>query len=600
MDLNEYHQGLRARIAAEVSERAASDEFPFPSEELVFAEIVMAHLADAGLTDSPEVCHWSGKLGNSRLRISGYAFSDEAESLDLFVTDYHGSEELRQITDTDALGTAKLGIMFLINAAKGKLGRVVDPSHEVTTLLAAVEARWAEVDQGRVFVITDGQSKSKHLRKQEIEGKPVSVEVIDVERLFRHTVGKPRDEIVVNIEQDMGASLPCVYVPDDAADYDYALAALPGELVRALYDRYGPRLLEANVRSFLGGRGKVNKGIAETLAREPEHFMAYNNGLVVVADEADFTPTPEGGRGLSRLRGLQIVNGGQTTSSIYFAKRRTPDLDISHVRIPAKIIILRKTAEQARDTLISAISRFANSQNAVKVSDLSANRPFHVQLEKLANEIWCPDGVGRWFYERAAGSYETMLIREGTTSAKLRRLKEIVPTSRKLSKNDVAKYHEAWRGMPAQVSHGSEKNFATFMTMLEETPAAVPSPLDASWYKHMIAKAILFRAIERLIKARDRKDRFRQGYANVAAYLVAVLAERIGPRINLDRIWNVQTVSEPMKSNLLSWAEVVNTTFTKKAAGRQFSEVAKRPEIWLAVRDARYPEMAPAPELKSD
>ena len=58
---------------------------------------------------------------------------------------------------------------------------------------------------------------------------PVKLEVMDIERLFRHwSEGKARDEIVVNFEEVSGGPLPCVYVPGEMADYDYALTAIPG------------------------------------------------------------------------------------------------------------------------------------------------------------------------------------------------------------------------------------------------------------------------------------------------------------------------------------------------------------------------------------
>jgi hypothetical protein len=153
------------------------------------------------------------------------------------------------------------------------------------------------------------------------------------------------------------------------------------------------------------------------LQEEPGHFLAYNNGLVVVCDEAVMTRATDGQVGISLLKGMQIVNGGQTTSSIYFAGRDNKDLDLSHVTIPAKIVILREGDDEGRKTLISRISQYANSQTAVKSSDLSANRAFHIQLEKLANDTWCPDGTGRWFYERAAGAYAVAMLRDGRTKA---------------------------------------------------------------------------------------------------------------------------------------------------------------------------------------
>lgn len=365
-------------------------------------------------------------------------------------------------------------------------------------------------------MVTDGQTKSKRFAPKEVQGKIVAIEAMDIERLYRHTTGRPRDEVAISFEQTLGSPLPCIHVPDPDADYEYALTAIPGHVIRELYLRYGPRLLEANVRTFLGYRSKVNQGIADTLLKEPEHFMAFNNGLVIVCDSAELSRCEDGGLGFSLIKGLQIVNGGQTTSSIFFASRDRKEIDLSHVMVPAKVIILKGDDDDARERLISNISKYANSQNAVKTSDLSANRPFHVQLEKLSEDVWCADGASRWFYERAAGAYQVRLLRE-RTDAKRREFQKIVPTKRKLSKNDIAKFHEAWRGKPTQVALAGEKNFAAFMSALDENPELVPNPLTPQWYRSMIAKVIIFRTIESMIKKKDAKDIFRQGWVRLNA-----------------------------------------------------------------------------------
>lgn len=88
----------------------------------------------------------------------------------------------------------------------------------------------------------------------------------------------------------------------------------------------------------------------------------------------------------------------------------------SRVFVPAKIIVMRTQDPAQEETLISDISRYANSQNAVKQSDLSANKPYHVAIEKLSRNVYCPDGVSQWFYERAAGSYNTLLSLAGRPS----------------------------------------------------------------------------------------------------------------------------------------------------------------------------------------
>lgn len=588
MSLEDFHRNFRSDLQVTIAERIEAEEGPFPSEELVFAERVMEHLSESGICDESVVCHWNGSIRNAKLRITGYALSSDLSALDLFITHYLSTEEITDLRDSDVITTATQGIRFLMQAAGGQLEARIDPTHPVRDLIASIRANWSDLDRLRVFVMTDGKTKTKRFSSKEVHHKMVAIEVMDIERLYRNTDGKPRDEIAVNMMQSIGKLLPCVHVPDADSDYEYALTAVPGELIRDLYLRFGTRLLEANVRTFLGAKRKVNKGIVDTLKTEPEHFLAFNNGLVMVCDEASFDRTESGGIGLSFMKGLQIVNGGQTTSSIYFASREDRTIDLSHVMVPAKIIILKGSQDDARERLISNVSRFANSQNAVKLSDLSAARPFHVQLESLANSTWCPDGATRWFYERAAGAYNVLLLREGTTPAKRKKLKEMVGTGRKLSKNDIAKYHEAWRGNPHIVALGGEKNFAAFMNALDDDESIVPNPLDADWYRKMIAKVILFKAIEARIKTKAAKEIFRQGYVNIATYVVAVVSDRLGDKINLEEIWREQRVSSGLSQLLWEWAVTVNEVFNQIAPGKQFSEVAKRATTWESVRNAKY------------
>lgn len=588
MSIEEFHRGIRSEIQAIVAERILSDDGTFPSEELVYAELAMEQVANANICDSPTICHWTGSIGNARLRITGYALSADETCLDLFVTRYFGTDEIENLRDSEAASTAKEGIKFLFESASGRLASRMEASGEIYDLVLFIKERWSSLEQLRVFVVTDGQTKSKRFAPREVQGKIVSIEAMDIERLYRHTTGKPRDEVSISFEQTLGRPLPCIHVPDPDADYEYALTAIPGEVIRELYLRYNSRLLEANVRTFLGYRSRVNSGIAETLLKEPEHFMAFNNGLVIVCDSAELSRCEDGGLGFSLIKGLQIVNGGQTTSSIFFASRDRKEIDLSHVMVPAKVIILKGDDDDARERLISSISKFANSQNAVKTSDLSANRPFHVQLEKLSEEIWCADGASRWFYERAAGAYQVRLLRE-RTDAKRREFQKIVPTKHKLSKNDVAKFHEAWRGKPSQVALAGEKNFAAFMAALDETPDLVPNPLTPEWYRALIAKVIIFRAIEGMIKKKDAKETFRQGWVNIATYAVAVLAQKMPDQIDFELVWQQQGVSENFSKLLWEWARVVNATFEQIAPGRQFSEVAKRADTWKAVQNADFP-----------
>ena len=494
-----------------------------PFAELVFSEIVMQHMAEIGMTFEPVACHFQGKIGNADLRLSGYALSEEQDQLDLFVSLYEGVDVPTPVPDSETKIAVEQCLRFLTLCAEGKMAPKLEPSSDVRSLAETLQAIYDDLEQVRVFVLTDQVAKSKSFKTRDIGGKAVRLEVMDIERLHRHwSEGKPRDELVVDFGEVSGAPLPCVYVPGDNDDYDYALTAIPGEALRLLYEKFGARLLEANVRSFLSVKGKgVNAGIQGTLRSAPGRFMAYNNGIVIVADEMRFGTPGDGATGIAWLKGLQIVNGGQTTASIYFAKKKFPDTDLSKVRVPAKIIVMKAQDSAKEEALVSDISRFANSQNAVRQSDLSANKPFHVEVEKLSLSVYCPDGVGRWFYERAAGSYNTMLAREGTTPARLKALKDAIPPARRITKTDLAKYVTAWDKRPDIVSLGSQKNFDRFMASIAGPEGAeAPLPTVAA-YKAMVAKAKIFRDTQKLAR-----PMFQAFQANVAAYAVSVLAEQ--------------------------------------------------------------------------
>jgi hypothetical protein len=584
MELIEFLHQTQNDVREEIASRESKpgEDMPFP--EIIFTEVVTRHMADIGMTHEPIVCHYIAKVGGANLRLSGYAISDDMDQLDLYVSLYDGVEELISIPDSETTRAAEQCMRFLSLCVDGKLALKMDESNEAYPFVLTVEQAYSNLEQIRIFVLTDRRAKTRNFQSREIKGKSVKLEVMDIERLFNHwQEGKPRDELVINFEEVSGSAIPCVWIPNEMGEYDYAMTVVPGETLRYLYDRYGSRILEANVRSFLSQSGKVNRGIRDTLRDQPERFMAYNNGIVMIADEALLAKTADGGIGISWLKGMQVVNGGQTMASLFFSKKKEPSIDLRLVRVPAKIIVLKKTDAMQEEAMISDISRYANSQNAVKQSDLSANKPFHVAIEKLAMSTYCPDGVGRWFYERAAGSYKVMLDREGKTPVGIKRLQESMPASRKITKTDLVKYLTAWKQRPDLVSLGGQKNFAAFMELITpENGDALALP-DVTDYKNMIAQAIIFKATNKLVR-----PKFPAFQANVAAYTVALLSKIIGSKINLNLVWQKQSISRELGDQILIWSEQINDAMHQTAKGRMISEWAKKGECWELLADKNY------------
>lgn len=591
MELVDFLRDVQTEIRDELKKEHTPGKIPVSAEEL-FTEQIMSYLADQAITFDTNVCHYEAKLGNYKVKLSGYSVSDtndddgNPDRLDLFVSLYKGLDEVESLADAEVARAASQGLNFLRFCAKNQLSSKLDETNNVYSLVTEVERIFDNLDSIRIFIITDAKVKTRDYAPQEVEGKQVRIELMDIQRLFNHwQQGRPRDELVVNFSDLCGGALPSVWVPGSAdEEYDYALTAIPGNALRALYEKYGPRILEANVRSFLGvGAKGVNKGIRDTLREAPERFMAYNNGIVIVADAGKLDRTIDGSLGISWLQGMQIVNGGQTTASIYFAKRKQPDLDLERVRVPAKIIIL-KSDQSDPEELISKISRFANSQNVVKQSDLSANKPFHRELEKLSLRVYCPDGVGRWFYERSAGSYKVMLEKDTTTATQKKKLQAEIPPSRKLTKPDVAKYLFAWDQKPHVVSLGAQKNFQAFMAEISdlEEAGAETTPTTET-YKQIIAKAIIFKSAHRIIR-----PLFPAFQANITAYTISILAATLGKGFKFDRVWEEQRISLQLEQQISTWAHEVNEALHIGANGKMISEWAKKPECWSDVLNTRY------------
>ncbi|WP_204312836.1 AIPR family protein, partial [Stenotrophomonas maltophilia] len=312
MELTDFLSQIRAEVQDEIEDRMSVSGAAYPYPELVFAEIAMRHMEEVGMTYEPQVCHVDTRVHVGNIRLSGYSISEDGERLDLFVTSYKDSDNVQAVPDSEAKQAAEYCFRFLSQSAQGKMTKTLDPSNDAYELAVHIERGYRDFEEIRIYVLTDGQVKTKNFKSQQVGGRTVRLEVMDIERLNRHlSEGKPRDELVVNFSEVAGTPLPCVYIRGEEDSYDYAMTVFPADVLRHLYDKYGARLLEANVRSFLSATGKVNKGIQATLRSEPEKFVAYNNGIVVVADEVSLGKTSDGGPGIAWLRRPPGLSSGR-------------------------------------------------------------------------------------------------------------------------------------------------------------------------------------------------------------------------------------------------------------------------------------------------
>lgn len=568
----EYLITLRSRVADHAIETATEidDVGVVAFREEAFTEVVLATLEDLGQLADMQICYFERRLGRGIGKVNAWGLDEENGQVTLVTTIFRGIGAPSSITRTELTQVIERAVRVFQEARRDWFSGMEPASASFDMMQRLYEVQ-DKVDRIRILVIGDGVISDIGKFDSNTEGVEVQVDIWDLRRLFRADAsGLPYEPIEIDLVQRLGYPLPCIASPESAADFVVYLAIIPGELLHQLYHEFGARLLELNVRSFLQARGKVNRGIRDTLKDQPSYFIAYNNGISATAEWVA-TRNTESGLALTSLRGLQVVNGGQTVASIHRAKDRDK-LDLSNVYVQAKLTVVKP--EQV-ETLVPLISRYANTQNQVNEADFSANHPFHVKLQQLSLTVWVPGEQSKWFYERARGQYEVAQQREGTTQSKLQRFKQASPLNQRFDKVSLAKYVNSWRQLPHIVSQGGQKNFVAFMQQVNKDHGALWEP-DSSYYQCVIAQAIIYKHAERLA----RQHKFPGYRANAIAYTVAMASYRTAGRIDLDRIWNEQGLSNALANTLDNWMPDVYKAFVESAAGRNVTEWCKKEECW--------------------
>lgn len=568
--LDDFYKSFREEILC-----ASDTETSGWTTDDFLTAVMLEYLEEAGEVTDPVICPFRDR----GLQMNAYAFSEDFESVDIFVSIYSDTEMPRSVSQTDIDSAIKRAIQ-LYHRAVNDLYTSFQRDNDTYEFAISVFQNKSNIKNVRICALTNGLVKPIALKNITISGAEVSFALWDIDRLYRCvTSGKMRETIEIDFEEKFQTTIPCIE-NSTSNKYSVYLAIINGELLAALYSEFRDRLLEKNVRSFLQVKGGVNKGIRDTLRDEPDMFLAYNNGISVTAESVEIVRDENGKPSIKRIRDMQIVNGGQTTASIFNAwNDKKLGVDLSKVFVQMKLSVIGSAEDM--DVIVPRISTFANTQNKIQVADFSANDPFHRRIEELSRTIWAPAQGGmkpqNWFYERARGQYADMLTRESTPKRK----KEYKETHPLFTKTDLAKYENTWDQLPYQVSEGAQKNFHKFMLRLKERKGFVP---DEAYYRNLIAKAILFRRTEKLVQQQQYG-----GYrANIVTYTLAFLSHKTAQRIDLERIWKEQGLTPALEAEIVAISRFVQKLIVNPPGGANVSEWCKKEKCWSLIRDYSY------------
>jgi len=546
IELEKFYQSVTQDVkATQLSEEDGG------STEQLFTQLAVDLLVSAGETENIRLAYDKKGTGTkNQHQINAYGISDNYETLDLFITVLKSTEEVSRTTTAEIESASKRIFNFFRRGIYKDYVNEIEESSEIFQLASEL-ALSTELRENLVrvnaIILTDGIFSNAPPKPDLISGYSVYSRVVDIVYLYNIT-----EKFHIPIEIDFkaeGFDVPCIESPSDNDEYKSYLAIIPGLALANIYERFGSRLLEQNVRSFLQFSGKINKGIRTTIMKEPHMFLAFNNGIAATADSIELG---KGGKGLviTKVNDFQIVNGGQTTASIYHTLKKDK-ADVSKIFVQVKLSVVKNKTNFSE--IVSRIAEYANTQNKVSVADLSSNRAYHIDFEKLSRNIFTPHSEKsitqtKWFYERARGQYKNARMKDGFTKSRQKAFDLKNPKNQMFTKEELAKYinayQEVYDGKKLVVApHFVIKNVKNYnQFILHNTNVKVEN--NNIYFEDAIAKAILYKQCEKIygVKPNALGDlRF-----IAIPYSIAYLGFKTNYQLDLYKIWKNQSLSNEM------------------------------------------------------
>ena len=588
MDLNEYRQEFLDQVRARAS---AGSNFTHAE----FVDICGELLSEAEELADFEVCHYRGVGSRNRsLGVDGFAYDEVDGSIRLLIAEFGGQSDPVTLTQTQAKALFSKLIGFCEDSFSGKLQDVIEESAPGYSLAQMLYEQRKTLVRLRLYLVTDGilSSRVRDWPEGEIEQIPTESHIWDINRF--HAIQEStsgRDELEVDFTAVVPDGLPCLSASVPSDEYSAYLCVIPGSVLAEVYDRFGSRLLEGNVRSFLGTRGRINRAISKTIATEPTMFFAYNNGIAATASAATVASGMNGMR-LTHVTDLQIVNGGQTTATLAGAlKEKLEGLNRTFVQMKLSIL-----PPETAGKYVPAIARYANSQNKVSDADFFSNHDFHRRMEQIAQRLRAPAVGGaqygtHWFYERARGQY--INEQAGLSLAQKKQFLLLNPRDQVITKTDLAKFENAWRFLPHFVSRGAQENFMAFSAYAQAEWERDQNQFNEEYYRRVAVKAMMYRRAEELV---SKQAWYEGSYrANIVAYTIAKLSHLVqfeggGKNLDFKKIWNRQSLTAVMEEQMVLTAEQVFLCISAPESGLQnILKWVKKELCWSRVRDAKVP-----------
>lgn len=633
MDYQEYKEDFLNTLRADSVHSGTDTEDEFLNHTLDL-------LMDFNELDSPEMTGMGDKKGKGGrlMRADGYCFDETDHSLILLISDFQDSREPDKLTRTRVDELYWRLYYFLDEVCNGNISTYFDDSDDVLKISDYIRRRMnAQHDDPQLilkvkfYILTNkeldtrllstnllettisntrGKKKkaktTKKIKKENFNGKPLEIALWYPERFFEMENSNNNEPIVIDVAEDYGCNgIPCIKGNiGDNLDYEAYIAIIPGKLLADIYIEHGSRVLEGNVRAFLGtgGSKSVNSGIRRTINTDPTKFFTYNNGIATTASDVE-TNFVDGQLYITKIVDLQIINGGQTTASLAEAVLKKTNTDLKGIYVPMKLTVIddRESEDENGirfyDAMVQSIAKFANSQNKVTAADLFSNDPFHIKMEQMSKRYLAPPGQSAvptgWYYERSRKKYKQEQIKLSKDSQK--RFQSKFPKSQVITKEQLAMYITTVFSLrPDIVSKGKNWTMKAFGTEISEIYKKNKEAFNEFYFKKCICAAIIYRTVDSYLETHKDSARKPTGFwyktggykLNIVPYSIAKIISSIPEGLSLDwtQIWNKQAISSSFMREIEIVTKMTND-FICDSNGVIVTEYCKKLSTWEEFRD---------------
>lgn len=576
--------------------------------ETAFTTYVLSQIATKVGADNYEVVHADIKnsVGNCLGEIYAYNESSNQEVLTLFYTIYDATStnEIKVLTDTD--------VQYAWNRLQGFYDKAIrgayydmdesDPAYEVSKMIDDHKNIYQTI---RFYILSNCAIRQSAPRKLRVRSKETDSNVWDLKKLAGNlTNTADHVEISIDFENDEDYNMykiPYIQMTPNEHGYRCLLMMFPAKLLYKLYRKWNTDLLMYNVRYWLTfkktKRKHTNADIRETLRNEKSMFLAYNNGITAIAtnvktDEYNETTNvgeedPSGYSSndmvsmgiLKAIKNFQIVNGGQTTASIFKAREAESNINLIGAFVQVKLIVISE--DQNVNELASKISKSSNSQNAVKDSDFSVSEQFNTKMQELSRAIKIPNDKGEisyWFYERIRGQYEEEQARNTRKEDKETFIAKY-PKSKRFIKETMAIARKSWEQEPSEAVKGAGTTYDSFITGVREK-GTVP---DDIYYKETIGLLIIYN----FLKSRPENKTYKNAKAPVIAYSIAYAHYITFDSFNLQQVWLRQDLTDDQKKGFNKLCEIMYSMLSMVAEAEESTvlSISKRKDVYREICD---------------